>query len=475
EPLLAFGNQYEGYGSIHGQKFEDLNGNGSQDAGELGLDGWTIVLRGTDDSHNEVSRSVTTMSMDLNGDGTIDAETERGMYWFTNLKPGTYTIREEARANWRAINPSSGEYTVTVTSGQVLTGLDFGNQIRPRGPVVIDLRATDLAGRSVSQARVGQTILLQAFAEGSRALAEGVFAAYLDVLYDAALATVSGPIVFGSSFGEGQSGDTATRGLLDEVGGFSGEFATSDNPALVFSVPFRVTALGRLTFFADPADERPQHHVLLFGQSGSVPIDAITYGAVTIDIVNPWRNPNNANDVDGDGIVAPLDVLQIINELSDRQFSDANGELPFPPNPDRLPPPYLDVNGDFFVSPLDALLPINEINRRGSGGEGEAPVTVPATLFPRVGGFSVDSSDIRPAKDRGASNNLAAAQSVRTAAVAADGFFGEHAAPPRVDASFHRPLESFDESSDWLDLDSLLDDFATDVALANASPLTRRE
>jgi len=42
--ITVFGEQTEALGSISGQKFNDLNGNGVKDAGELGLSGWTIVL-----------------------------------------------------------------------------------------------------------------------------------------------------------------------------------------------------------------------------------------------------------------------------------------------------------------------------------------------------------------------------------------------------------------------------------------------
>ena len=56
-------------GSISGQKFNDLNKNGIQDAGDPGLAGWTIQL-------------------DLGANGTVDATTVTGAggtYTFTGL------------------------------------------------------------------------------------------------------------------------------------------------------------------------------------------------------------------------------------------------------------------------------------------------------------------------------------------------------------------------------------------------------
>ena len=78
----------ESAGTIHGQKFEDLNANGVHDPGELGLNGWTIQLV---NAAGQVTQSTTTGDLDLNLDGSIDPQTERGLYGFNDLAAGTYT------------------------------------------------------------------------------------------------------------------------------------------------------------------------------------------------------------------------------------------------------------------------------------------------------------------------------------------------------------------------------------------------
>lgn len=83
-----------------------------------------------------------------------------------------------------------------------------------------------------------------------------------------------------------------------------------------------------------------------------------------------WQNQADPLDVNNDGFVVPLDVLLIINEISDRIFSDSNGLLPVPPQPPNLPPPFFDPTGDGFVSPLDALVVINFLNNPEGEGEG---------------------------------------------------------------------------------------------------------
>ena len=75
-PLLAAS------ADIHGQKWDDLDGDGEHDPGEPGLNGWVIELF---DDHGKLVATQTTSDMDLDGSGTINPETERGLYWFTGL------------------------------------------------------------------------------------------------------------------------------------------------------------------------------------------------------------------------------------------------------------------------------------------------------------------------------------------------------------------------------------------------------
>jgi hypothetical protein len=103
-------------GSISGMKFNDINGNGVPDPGEPGLGGWTVYL-------------------DLNNNGQPDpgepsAVTDaNGNYTIPNLSPGTYVVREVGQGGWQQTAPGGdGSYTVTITSGQALTGIIFGNQ-----------------------------------------------------------------------------------------------------------------------------------------------------------------------------------------------------------------------------------------------------------------------------------------------------------------------------------------------------------
>jgi uncharacterized repeat protein (TIGR01451 family) len=97
-------------GSISGQKFEDVDGDGVKDTGESGLENWTIEL-------------------DKNADGTVDATTvtnSDGNYQFSDLGAGVYRVREQSRIGWtqKTLNPLD----ITIQSGSVITNVDFGNQ-----------------------------------------------------------------------------------------------------------------------------------------------------------------------------------------------------------------------------------------------------------------------------------------------------------------------------------------------------------
>jgi hypothetical protein len=129
-----------------GTKFKDLNNNGARDQGEPGLGGWTIDLL---DTSNQVLQQTQT---DQNGN-----------YTFFIPAAGTYRVCEEQQdGGWVQTFPNAGTpdptgesiidecpgpavygYEFQVTSGQVLTGNDFGN-FRP--PIKSGLKFDDLNG-----------------------------------------------------------------------------------------------------------------------------------------------------------------------------------------------------------------------------------------------------------------------------------------------------------------------------------------
>ncbi len=110
---------------VLGVKFNDINGNGKQDANEPNLKDWTISLYKATDQNDLLA----TLGTPVKTAKTDD----KGAYSFGDLTPGTYKVCETQKANWTRTFPAGSdchEFTVT-TSGQVVTA-SFGNKPKPQ-------------------------------------------------------------------------------------------------------------------------------------------------------------------------------------------------------------------------------------------------------------------------------------------------------------------------------------------------------
>ncbi|MDQ1261690.1 MAG: Cell surface protein [Euryarchaeota archaeon] len=94
--------------SINGVVFNDQNADGLKTGGEPGLFNWTIVLK----YDGKDLRQVTT--------------NEEGLYSFTDLGPGIYTVEEKIVDGWNQTTPAEGSYVINFVGGQGYN-YDFGN------------------------------------------------------------------------------------------------------------------------------------------------------------------------------------------------------------------------------------------------------------------------------------------------------------------------------------------------------------
>ena len=90
---------------ITGRAFQDADQDGNRNFDEQFLNGWTVELRDLD--QNTVVATTTTRSIDLNGDSSIDPETETGVYSFTDVPAGTYVVQEVVPEGWIQTAPNS--------------------------------------------------------------------------------------------------------------------------------------------------------------------------------------------------------------------------------------------------------------------------------------------------------------------------------------------------------------------------------
>lgn len=66
-----------------------------------------------------------------------------------------------------------------------------------------------------------------------------------------------------------------------------------------------------------------------------------------------WQNPSNRFDITDDGLVTPLDVLVIVVEVNNRTLIEPNGELP--DRSQHADAPFYDTDGNGFLAPIDVL------------------------------------------------------------------------------------------------------------------------
>ncbi|MFV2066256.1 MAG: NF038122 family metalloprotease [Pirellulales bacterium] len=222
--------------------------------------------------------------------------------------------------------------------------------------------------------------------------------------------------------------------------------------------------------------------------SGSASDGEVEDYVLTIGITNPWQNSPNPLNVDNDAgnLISPLDALIVINELNNPQFSDPEtGALPIPP---PVPPGassdapfFYDVDGDGFIAPLDALLVINALNSQVASQAGVAatavadadPVVVLSSgerleqlsdatdaalsLHPdtgRVAATRPQRSDEEPVR--------AADMVSDSVSTAVDAVYTVKEGGSR-DSATARPAQPRRSKTDTLDVDSVLNDIAADI------------
>lgn len=105
-----FGNRALG-AAVSGTKFNDLNGNGTRDANEPGLSGVTIRLTSS-------GGTVVTATSDASG-----------AFAFSGIAAGAYVVSEVVPTGFfQTAPPAPGTFALNLATGQVVTGLLFGNR-----------------------------------------------------------------------------------------------------------------------------------------------------------------------------------------------------------------------------------------------------------------------------------------------------------------------------------------------------------
>jgi hypothetical protein len=97
---------------VDGYKYEDMNGDGDWDAGDVGIEGWTITLYKKDASGAWVVFATTTTD-------------SNGYYSFYVCEGGEFKVEEEDRAGWEPTSPTSFEFTAVSGTSRTYDFFNF--------------------------------------------------------------------------------------------------------------------------------------------------------------------------------------------------------------------------------------------------------------------------------------------------------------------------------------------------------------
>jgi large repetitive protein len=139
----------EGYASIAGTVYSDLNDNGVQDPGEPGIANASVTLNGTDPNG---AIAPVTLTTDANGNYLFD-DLLAGTYVVTEVTPTGYVDGKDANGSTggTATNPGDRISGITLAADEDATDHDFG-EIRPAAisGAVTDENGTPIPGVSMT-------------------------------------------------------------------------------------------------------------------------------------------------------------------------------------------------------------------------------------------------------------------------------------------------------------------------------------
>jgi hypothetical protein len=200
--------------------------------------------------------------------------------------------------------------------------------------VSINLQVTDREGNQLESLQQGQEFLLHVIADDNRDDARGVFAAYLDIHWNGALAAATGPLQYSETYSNVRRGSVATPGAVDEAGACAFLSEVGGAPQEIFAVALRATAAGDLIFSADPAEVSYSRDVFLYGSDQPLPVSKVSFGSIAIHV---------------EGDATPATVVEVVDPPAD-QTTDMP---PNPPAATETPPAAAAVPAEAPAAPVD--------------------------------------------------------------------------------------------------------------------------
>lgn len=355
---------------ISGRVFHDLDGDGSQDGEEPGLNNENIDILDAQ-TGNRVLRTKSN-SMDVNGDGSIQPFTETGFFELS-IPRGDYIVRVVPQTDWYPTRAS--EYAVGATQTSA-TGLRFGLENLPSQdsdgiPDVVENEAPnggDGNRDGVPDSEQRNVASLPNLVDGTYLTL--VAPAEFDLV---AVASIANP-----------APDNSPSGLDFPVGFLSFEIhgvpdGGTVNVELILHNSVELTGYYKY----GPTPDNSEPHFYAFNRTKDYGVQKIKPGMVQLRYTDgmtgdddlesngiivdpgvpaivtdgPAQNPVEPTDVNNDDQTTALDALLVINALG---LARGAGEALAEASPQFR---FLDVNGDRNVSSVDALQVVNAMAR----------------------------------------------------------------------------------------------------------------
>lgn len=243
-------------------------------------------------------------------------EEGQGLKYTLQSAPSGMTINTESGlVSWTPTDSQTGtqNFTVRLTDPAGNSrDQSFAVEVGEDAIVRFRVEAVDASGNVVTNLATGEQFQLRIFTEDDRGVqSQGVFAAYLDVLFDPRLASVRGtdPVELSSEYDNAPSGLTTTAGLIDELGGTSGDLSpVGGGEFLVATVDMVALRPGTLVVASDAADDSG-HDVLVYGNDSEIPATEVEFGSVSLSIAAAFTATNDIANLDEDSSQFPVSVL----------------------------------------------------------------------------------------------------------------------------------------------------------------------
>ncbi|MDM8517097.1 SdrD B-like domain-containing protein, partial [Desulfobacterales bacterium HSG16] len=310
--IVDFGDQQTG--TISGTVFNDINGNGVQDAGEVGIGGVTVQLE------------------DVYGDMKTVVTDDNGSYIFTGILEGIYTVHETDPSGY--ISTTANSASVIITEGSAATasfgdqqtgtisGIVFddinGNGVQDAGESGIGGVTVELTGdngdvRTIVTSGNGSYVFTEVL-EGNYTVREIDPSGFTSTTANSASVTVEGNGAGIANFGDQQTG-TISGVVFNDINGNGVQDAGEDG-------------IGGVT--VELVDENGDVKTVITAGNGSYVFTGVSEGSYTVREIDPSGFTSTTSNstsvtVTGDGAATASFGDQTTGTISGIVFNDENG------------------------------------------------------------------------------------------------------------------------------------------------------